>query len=311
ANVAGLLATTFDIADQDFLDGNFNFVQNSASTATIKNEGTITLGGNGFVYLIAPNVDNSGHVIANIGKVTMASNGEFSIDLSGNGLIKFSVDPSVVGQVAGQVANSGSINGQHVVLSGGTADSVMSSVVNQGNITAASSLRMSGSALITSPHPVTQVASTITATHADVEIEVFDEGATIGEEGNALRLDAGTLTAKTNKGHIVVTDTGGGVALNEIDTGSRSIDDGLRAIVKSEGGAISSTGGPATNITAWATNLESDTSIGSASDAITTNVDVLNASTQNGGIFVQNQQGDLIVGTVSARETVTVSGMPT
>src|SRR5690606_4563271 len=105
--------------------------------------------------------------------------------------------------------------------------------------------------------------------------------------------------------------TGGGVALNEIDTGSRSIDDGLRAIVKSEGGAISSTGGPATNITAWATNLESDTSIGSASDAITTNVDVLNASTQNGGIFVQNQQGDLIVGTVSARETVTVSGMPT
>src|SRR5690606_29483377 len=132
-----------------------------------------------------------------------------------------------------------------------------------------------------------------------------------GEEGNALRLNAGTLTAKTNKGHIVVTDTAGGVALDTIDTGSRSAEDGLRAIVKSEGGGISSAGNSSTNITAWATNLESDTSIGSSSDAISTNVDVLNASTQNGGIFVQNQQGDLILGTVSARETVMASGQPT
>ena len=131
-DVAGLLATTFDIADQDFMDGKFNFSGELMNNASITNQGKIELNGDGFVYLIAPNVENTGHIIANVGRVTLANDGSYDIDLTGNGLVTFSVTDNDLTGATGSVTNGpgGKIDAGHVLLSGSETSAVMSSLVN-------------------------------------------------------------------------------------------------------------------------------------------------------------------------------------
>ena len=90
-DVAGLLATTFDVTDQSFLNGgDLSFTQVvGKDLASISNEGQITADSGGFVYLVAPKVDNSGFVIANVGRVTMAAGDRFTVNLQGSNLINF------------------------------------------------------------------------------------------------------------------------------------------------------------------------------------------------------------------------------
>src|SRR5215469_16025607 len=67
-NVGGLLATTSDIADQDFLAGRYNFSATSGK-GSITNAGSITASGS--VVLSSPNVTNKGLIAANAGHVVL------------------------------------------------------------------------------------------------------------------------------------------------------------------------------------------------------------------------------------------------
>ncbi|HOL67074.1 MAG TPA: filamentous hemagglutinin N-terminal domain-containing protein, partial [bacterium] len=58
-NVAGLLATTMNISDSDFMSGNYRFTQDqNTALSYLINKGTITVGDNGYVILVAPLVSN-------------------------------------------------------------------------------------------------------------------------------------------------------------------------------------------------------------------------------------------------------------
>ena len=327
-DVAGLLASTLDVDPDSFMNGNhlsFSQVDGKALGA-IENQGELKVGDGGFVYLVAPKVDNSGYVIANVGSVTMAAGNRFNVDLSGNGLINFNVSADTLGTAASDaaktgVSNSGSVTAQHVLLAGNETSAMMSSVVNNTGVIEATDLNISGADIVQGGEVTATGTATLKATDsittpgaktraATLNLEVTADGASIGAEDTALRVDADTLNAKAVNGHVLVTDVAGGVAVGEVTTGINDNVQQRRVILKSEGGSITSADPAKTNITGWSANLVADGAIGSDAQALKTSVAVLSASTQNGGINVQDVDGQLAVGAITAREAISINGQP-
>jgi filamentous hemagglutinin family protein len=95
-NVGALIASTLDIASQDFLQDNLSFfLQDKDSKAMILNEGFLTSSTEGAIVLLAPHVRNAGSIIANAGKVLIASSEHVTLDFSGNNLISFAVEGEI------------------------------------------------------------------------------------------------------------------------------------------------------------------------------------------------------------------------
>jgi filamentous hemagglutinin family protein len=150
-DVAGLLATTLNIKDSDFMAGRFNFSQDPGNNPSyVVNQGQIKVSDNGFVFLVAPGVSNEGLVIANLGKVVMGSGEKLNVDFMGDGLITFAIDGRVSDQVRGAdgtaltsaVSNAGTIkaDGGQVILTARASSEIFSSVVNNSGVIEAKSL---------------------------------------------------------------------------------------------------------------------------------------------------------------------------
>lgn len=71
-DVNGLVASTLNLSNQDFLAGKYNFTAGTSAGA-ILNQGTITTPAGGKVYLIAPSVENSGVIHSPQGEVILAA----------------------------------------------------------------------------------------------------------------------------------------------------------------------------------------------------------------------------------------------
>ncbi|HVK96130.1 MAG TPA: filamentous hemagglutinin N-terminal domain-containing protein, partial [Noviherbaspirillum sp.] len=71
-DVNGLVASTLNISNQDFLLGKMHFAAGDKAAA-LKNQGAITTPAGGQVYLIAPNVENSGIITSPKGEVLLAA----------------------------------------------------------------------------------------------------------------------------------------------------------------------------------------------------------------------------------------------
>lgn len=134
-DVGGLIATTSDINNNDFMTGTLNFDKVGASGATIVNEGSITAREAGLVGLVAPNVENKGTITARLGKVHLASGDQFTLDLAGDGLINVSVKEDQVRKIV----NEGTISADGGAITLSTAharETVDSLIVNKGTISA-------------------------------------------------------------------------------------------------------------------------------------------------------------------------------
>ena len=150
-NVGGLLATTLQIKDGDFMAGRYLFAQDPLKgLRSVVNQGTIHVSDQGFVYLIAPGVANDGVILANLGSVLLGSAQKATIDLMGDGLINYVLSDKVASQVLGPdgkpltsaVSNSGTIqaDGGRVILSARASGDIFESVINQSGIIRARSL---------------------------------------------------------------------------------------------------------------------------------------------------------------------------
>ncbi|MDP3284921.1 MAG: filamentous hemagglutinin N-terminal domain-containing protein, partial [Desulfobacterales bacterium] len=145
------LGSTLDMSNEDFLSGNYVFIQNpGASLASILNQGIISAADGGSVSLLAPGVVNQGSIIANLGKVNLGAGEKITLNFSGNDLINFIINESVKNQVLGVdgaplengVLNEGRItaDGGEVVLSAKVAYDAIKSVVNNRGVIEAKTL---------------------------------------------------------------------------------------------------------------------------------------------------------------------------
>jgi filamentous hemagglutinin family protein len=147
-NVGGLLATTNDISNADFMAGRYRFTIPGYPAASIVNQGSITAQSGGFAALVAPGVRNTGTITANLGTVALASGNAFTLDFYGDNLIKLGLNDSIASQVidvstgkplSSLVSNAGTLkaNGGKVELTAVAARKVVDSVINNtGNIEA-------------------------------------------------------------------------------------------------------------------------------------------------------------------------------
>ena len=85
-DVGGLVATTHSAAAQEFMDGQLKLNRNGA-TGKVENEGELRAALSGYIALLAPEVRNSGVIVANLGTVALAAGEAFELQFDGNGVL--------------------------------------------------------------------------------------------------------------------------------------------------------------------------------------------------------------------------------
>ena len=143
-DVGGLVATTLDIRDDDFLAGRFTFDGRGQPGATVVNRGRLTVAEGGLAALVAPGVENSGVIQARLGRVALASGHRFTLDLYGDSMVHLAVADRMVERLRApdgaplraRVTNRGTIraDGGTVVLAAGAARAVVDHVINTDGI---------------------------------------------------------------------------------------------------------------------------------------------------------------------------------
>lgn len=130
-DVNGLVATTADISNRDFMAGKMKFDKPGKPDAAIINEGHITAREAGLVGLVAPNVLNHGVIEAKMGRVQLASGDAVTVDLYGDGLMEIKVSDEVKSQL---VSNAGHIvaDGGNIALTAAAGGKIVNSLILAG-----------------------------------------------------------------------------------------------------------------------------------------------------------------------------------
>ncbi|CAN0583804.1 unnamed protein product, partial [Laminaria digitata] len=156
-DVSGLVATTSNIRNSDFLAGRMEFSIPSANpNAAVINEGQITIAESGYAALVAPHVRNSGVINVRLGRVTLGAADAFAIDLYGDELVTFRVG---VGRtpldadgkpVENLVDNRGTIlaGGGIVRLAAHNVEAVVRNVINTDGVIYANTIERRGGKII-------------------------------------------------------------------------------------------------------------------------------------------------------------------
>lgn len=129
-NVGGLVASTLNISDADFLAGRRTFNGNGGS---VINQGTITAAPGGYVALLGGQVRNDGVITAQMGTVALGAGDRITLDFAGDKLLNLSVDGSTLNAL---VDNQQLIkaDGGIVLLTAKATDALLNTVVNNDGI---------------------------------------------------------------------------------------------------------------------------------------------------------------------------------
>ncbi|HEX4044049.1 MAG TPA: filamentous hemagglutinin N-terminal domain-containing protein, partial [Gammaproteobacteria bacterium] len=212
-NVGGIIVSTADLSDQNFLNGIYHFTQSSSYAGSIMNAGQIIAANHGLVALIGSNVTNTGLIDANVGHIVLASGNAFTMTFAGNDMIGFSVDEKLLKAGVDQngnplrtgVRNTGklSANGGHILVTADSAQGVLDNAIDMQGIAEAKSVGMSNGEII------------LEGEGAPVEVsgKLIASGKKSGETGGTVKV-LGTDVALTGNASIDVSgDVGGGEVL--------------------------------------------------------------------------------------------------
>ncbi|HYA41549.1 MAG TPA: YDG domain-containing protein [Syntrophobacteraceae bacterium] len=202
-DVAGILVTTADIKNNDFMAGRYNFsIPSPNSKASVTNQGTISIKDAGLAGLVAPHVRNDGIIQARLGQVVLGGTPTFTLDFNGDGLIKFQATSKVVQSDPNNplVANTGTIkaDGGTVLVTANAAAGVVNEAINVGGLVEARSASMKDGAIVLNggDSGVVDVAGTLDASGTSAgqtggsikvlgEKVALDDGARLDASGDA------------------------------------------------------------------------------------------------------------------------------
>ena len=131
-NVGGLVASTLQMSNANFMAGNYKFAGDAAGS--VINNGHITVAPGGTLALMAPIVQNTGTLSAPGGSVLLAGAQGVTLTLQTNGgLVAYTLD---AGSAQALVDNGGLIQagGGHVVLTAKGVDALSKAVVNHSGV---------------------------------------------------------------------------------------------------------------------------------------------------------------------------------
>jgi len=134
-NVGGLLASTLNMNNQDFMSGNYS-LQGASANAVI-NQGNIKALNGGTVALVAARVSNAGEISAERGNVLLGAASDVLLDLGGP--IKLQIRK---GAIDALIENGGAIraDGGNVLMTAKAAGDLISTVINNDGLVQARTL---------------------------------------------------------------------------------------------------------------------------------------------------------------------------
>lgn len=141
-NVGGLVASTANISNANFMAGVDRFDQPGNAGAAVDNQGVIRVAENGIAALVGRRVSNSGFIVARLGKVGLVGGDAFALDLVGDRLVSLILDPNAMEQLTdaqgrplmARVDNTGNIQagGGRVELTADTVSRLLDNAINVG-----------------------------------------------------------------------------------------------------------------------------------------------------------------------------------
>lgn len=169
-NVGGLVASTHNMTDQDFLNNVYHFQKVNGYNGTIINQGQLIAAEHGLIALIGGAVRNDGYIEATMGQIVLASGNAMTMQFSGNDLISFSVDEKLMEPtaLADGVKNTGMLiaDGGKILIEAKAATGVLDNVINMEGIAQTQSVDQQNGEIILSGDPdngVVRVAGTLDA----------------------------------------------------------------------------------------------------------------------------------------------------
>ena len=181
-NAHGFMATTHQISNDQFMNGNYSLRKNNGLSGDIQNLGVIDVADGGYAVLSADKVVNEGVIGARLGTVALAAGEAITIDLVGDQLLSFQVDSTISDESQKSVTNSGTISahGGHVLLTAKAASNIVESVVNStGVVEAVSVEKKNGKIVFTSgSEGTTSIEGTVDVSGKNIEetagsVEIF------------------------------------------------------------------------------------------------------------------------------------------
>ncbi|ELW7420969.1 filamentous hemagglutinin N-terminal domain-containing protein [Salmonella enterica] len=197
-NTAGLVASTKNISNADFMAGHYTFSGGSDAGAEVVNQGNLTTTKGGFIVLAADRVKNSGNIRTPGGKTVLAAGDKVMLQLDNTGLASVSVSGSVVNAL---VENSGLLSATdgRVYLTARGKDMLLNTVVNNTGTVEASGLSGHGGEIVLNGGDSGVVSQSGTLLAGSKT----GHGGKITVEGQNIHLAANSRTSATGK-------TGGG-----------------------------------------------------------------------------------------------------
>ncbi|SHH24889.1 two-partner secretion domain-containing protein [Pollutimonas bauzanensis] len=166
-NTGGLVASTLDISDRDFENGNYVFKGRDGGGGSVVNMGTLTAADGGYVALLGESVSNQGVIMATQGTVSLNGAKRVTLNFNGDSLLSVSLDE---GALDALVENKGAVyaDGGKVILTARAADDVLGSQVNNSGIAQARTLgELKGDILAYAYGGTANVAGTLDASAPD------------------------------------------------------------------------------------------------------------------------------------------------
>lgn len=272
-DVAGLVATTHNIRDQDFMAGRYDFNIPGKPGASVINEGSIRVSDTGIAAFVAPSVANRGVIAAKLGKIQLAAANGFTLDFHGDDLLSFMVDDKVAqtaldqnGQPLGSfVESSGRIEAQggFVWLTAKAAEGAVHSAINHSGVIEANRVDQKGGVIVLSGGEgvviTTGELNTSSRNTNDTGGQISVNGGFValggeikanGSQGGQIQINArGNLSLAENVSAHGLTGAGGGVSYQSggqtLETGTSHTDvsgatDGGSISMNAKGGLLSS-----------------------------------------------------------------------
>jgi filamentous hemagglutinin family protein len=223
-DVAGLVASTLNLSDADFLAGRNNFTQ-TPGAQNISNAGNITAQDGGQIYLIAPNVENTGVINAPNGEILLAAGASVDLVNTNNPNLRVNItapagDATNVGQL---IASSGSLG-------------LFGTVVKNSGTVSADSATMQGGKIVFKASQRTEISGTVTANGTT--------SGTIEALGNQVGImDGATIRANGTQGGGTVLIGGDAHGVNPDVQNAQLTYVAPTATISADGGVPSPSGG--------------------------------------------------------------------
>ena len=190
-DVGGLVATTHDVDNADFMAENITLNRNGA-TGSVVNDGEMHAALGGYIALLAPEVRNGGIIVAKLGTVALAAGESITLNFDGTHLAAITVQPS---SIASLVENKSAVlaPGGLIVLSAKAVDSLQGGVVRNSGTLEATGLSNQGGHIVLEATSAVENTGTI---NANTGID--------GSPAGAIAIDAPEIT---NSGTVTAAAT--------------------------------------------------------------------------------------------------------